>query len=58
METPVKHQSLEAEGTCVSVHEEISAGELKQHRAPKRQLVEDRAVTVQVETDKPECNLK
>lgn len=35
METPVKHQSLEAEGTCVSVREQISAGDWKQHQSPK-----------------------
>lgn len=35
METLVKHQTLEAEGTCVSVDEQISAGDWKQHQSPK-----------------------
>lgn len=35
METPVEHQSLEAQGTCVSIHKQSSAGDWKQHQRPK-----------------------
>jgi len=54
METPVRHQSLETEETCVSIHEQSSAGDWKQHQRPKAQAAGDRAVTG---TDEPELRL-
>lgn len=54
METPVRHQRLEAEETCVSIHQENAAGDWKQHQRPEAPAAEDRAVT---ETDEPEHSL-
>lgn len=55
METPFRHHSVEAEGTCVSIHKQSSAGNWKQQQIPKAPATEDGAVTVrlQVETDEP-----